>query len=142
MTVATILKEKGDAVVTAGEDSSLADISQLLSGHRIGAVVIVDGEARPIGIVSERDIVAALARDGGAALDKLAGEVMARSIVSCKLDDSIYELMNLMTRHRIRHLPIVIEDKLGGIVSIGDVVKSRIAEIELEAAEMKRYIAG
>ncbi len=142
MTVATILNDKGDSVVTAGADASLTELAELLSGHRIGAVVIVDAERRPEGIVSERDIVAAVARDGAEALQKPASEVMSRSIVTCKPEDSIYELMNLMTKHRIRHLPVVAEGQLGGIISIGDVVKSRIAEIELEAAEMKRYIAG
>lgn len=142
MTVATILNEKGDSVVTAAADATLAVLARLLSEHRIGAVVIVDDLQRPLGIVSERDIVAAVAGGGAAALDKPASDVMSRNIIACNPDDSIFELMNLMTRHRIRHLPIVVDGKLGGIVSIGDVVKSRIAEIELEAAEMKRYIAG
>lgn len=142
MTVATILNDKGDSVVTAAAETSLTELASLLSGHRIGAVVIVDAEKRPEGIVSERDIVAAVARDGPEALQKPASEVMSRSIVTCKPEDSIFELMNLMTRHRIRHLPVLVDGQLGGIISIGDVVKSRIAEIELEADEMKRYIAG
>ena len=142
MSVATLLNEKGASVVTARQDASLADIASLLSENRIGAVVIVDGQRRPEGIVSERDIVHAVATGGPDALARTAGDVMVRKLITCTPEDTVYELMNLMTRHRIRHLPIVVEGKLSGIISIGDVVKSRIAEIELEANEMKRYIAG
>ncbi|MGE0211868.1 MAG: CBS domain-containing protein [Parvibaculaceae bacterium] len=142
MTVATLLNEKGASVVTAREDTSLAEIANLLSENRIGAVVIADGQRRPVGIVSERDIVHVIAKEGPGALGKKAGDVMIRKLITCGPEDTIYEIMNLMTRHRIRHLPIVVDGKLGGIISIGDVVKSRIAEVELEATEMKRYIAG
>lgn len=142
MTVATLLKEKGTSVVTARPDATVAEIANLLKEHRIGAVVIVDGQRRPEGIVSERDIVRAVAEEGAAGLARRAGEVMVRKLITCTPEDTTYEIMNLMTQHRIRHLPIVVEGKLGGIISIGDVVKSRIAEIELEASEMKRYIAG
>lgn len=142
MTVATLLNEKGASVVTARADATLADIASLLSENRIGAVVIVDGDRRPQGIVSERDIVRVVATEGATALSRKAEGVMVRKLVTCTPDDTVYEIMNLMTRHRIRHLPILVDGRLGGIISIGDVVKSRIAEIELEATEMKRYIAG
>lgn len=142
MTVATLLNEKGASVVTARADATLADIASLLSENRIGAVVIVDGDRRPQGIVSERDIVRVVATEGASALSRKAEGVMVRKLVTCTPDDTVYEIMNLMTRHRIRHLPILVDGRLGGIISIGDVVKSRIAEIELEATEMKRYIAG
>lgn len=142
MTVATLLNEKGASVVTARADATLADIASLLSENRIGAVVIVDGDRRPQGVVSERDIVRVVATEGASALSRKAEGVMVRKLVTCTPDDTVYEIMNLMTRHRIRHLPILVDGRLGGIISIGDVVKSRIAEIELEATEMKRYIAG
>jgi len=142
MTVATLLNEKGSSVVTAKAEVSLADIANLLSENRIGAVVIVDDQRHPEGIVSERDIVRAVAEEGASALVRKAGDIMIRKLVTCTPEDTTYEIMNLMTRHRIRHLPIVVDGRLSGIISIGDVVKSRIAEIELEANEMKRYIAG
>jgi CBS domain-containing protein len=142
MTVATILKEKGSNVVTAKAGASLAELARILSEHRIGALVVTGEADELVGIVSERDIVRAVAREGPDVLGRPAGDVMTRQLIVCGPDDSIYELMNLMTNNRIRHLPVVEDGKLKGIISIGDVVKSRIAEVEFEASEMKRYIAG
>lgn len=141
MSVATILKEKGHAVVTAPPGTTLAEITRMLVENRIGAVVITSGDGIQ-GIVSERDIVTAVARRGPEALAAPAAEVMTTKVFTCRPDDSLYDLMNVMTQNRIRHLPVVVEGRLDGIVSIGDVVKARIAEIEFEASEMKRYIAG
>ena len=142
MTVASILKEKGGEVVTASEDATLAHIAGLLDQRRIGAVVITGPRGTIEGIVSERDIVSAVARSGPEVLSRQASEVMTRYVHTCDPADSIYEIMNVMTEHRIRHLPVVVEGKLEGIISIGDVVKQRIAEVEFEADEMKRYIGG
>ena len=142
MTVASILKEKGGEVVTAPEHTTLADIAGLLDQRRIGAVVITGPRGTIKGIVSERDIVSAVARSGPEVLSRPASEVMTRYVHTCDPADSIYEIMNVMTEHRIRHLPVVVEGKLEGIISIGDVVKQRIAEVEFEADEMKRYIGG
>ena len=142
MTVASILKEKGAGVVTAPAGMTLAEIARLLNERRIGTVVITGPDETIEGIVSERDIVSAIARGGPQVLNRPAGEVMTRDVHTCAPGDSIYELMNVMTDHRIRHLPVVENGQLRGIVSIGDVVKQRIAEVEFEADEMKRYIGG
>lgn len=142
MNVASILKQKGGEVVTAPATATTAEIAALLHRHRIGAVLVVDPKGAIEGIVSERDIVSAIARGGPQVLNRPAGEVMTRDVHTCAPGDSIYELMNVMTDHRIRHLPVVENGQLRGIVSIGDVVKQRIAEVEFEADEMKRYIGG
>ena len=142
MTVATILKEKGSDVVTAPAGMTVGEIAGLLNQHRIGAVVITGPGDSIEGIVSERDIVSAVARTGPGALSRPTGEIMTRDLHFCQPSDSIYEIMNVMTEHRIRHLPVVVDGRLEGIVSIGDVVKQRIAEVEFEASEMKRYIGG
>ncbi len=142
MTVATILKAKGTNVLTASASTSLAEVARLLNEHRIGAVVITGRGGEVDGILSERDIVSAIALSGPEILSSRASEVMTRNVLTCQPSDSIYEIMNTMTEHRVRHLPVVVEGRLEGIISIGDVVKQRIAEIEFEASEMKKYIAG
>lgn len=142
MTVASILKEKGSEVVTAPADTTIGEVANLLHRNKIGAVVITGPGGAIEGIISERDIVSAVARSGPGVLDRPSGEVMTRDVHGCDPADSIYEIMNVMTEHRIRHLPVVVDGKLQGIVSIGDVVKQRIAEVEFEANEMKRYIGG
>jgi CBS domain-containing protein len=142
MSVAHIIAHKGSGVVTATPDDSVAQVSAILSENRVGAVVVTGGSGRAIaGIVSERDIVRALATRGRAALDLPVSEIMTRDVVTCAPADSILSLMNVMTERRIRHVPVVIDGRLAGIVSIGDVVKQRIEDAEREAAEMKRYIA-
>lgn len=142
MSVAHILTHKGSGVVTANPGDNVAKVSAILSENRVGAVVVTGGEGRPIaGIVSERDIVRALAAKGQTALAMPVSEIMTRDVVTCAPADSILALMNVMTARRIRHVPVVIDGKLAGIVSIGDVVKQRIDDAEREAAEMKRYIA-
>ena len=142
MIVADILKAKGIEVATAPAETTLADIAGMLHQRRIGAVVITGSGGAVEGIVSERDIVSAVARSGPEVLNAPVGGVMTRAVHTCDPADSIYEIMNVMTDQRIRHLPVVVDGKLKGIVSIGDVVKQRIAEIEFEASEMKRYIGG
>ena len=142
MTVATILKNKGADVVSAPAGSSLAAIARLLAEHRIGAVPVVDAQGRLKGIVSERDVVRVVARTGPGGLETPVDEVMSRKVMVCTPDDTIYSIMGMMTDNRIRHLPVVVDDKLVGLISIGDVVKQRIAEVEFEAAAMKRYITG
>jgi CBS domain-containing protein len=142
MSVANILKEKGTEVATAPVETTLAEIARTLHQRRIGAVVITGPGGAIEGIVSERDIVSGVAKAGPQVLGRPAGEVMTRDVRTCDPGDSIYEIMNVMTEHRIRHLPVVVDGKLRGIVSIGDVVKQRIAEVEFEANEMKRYIGG
>ena len=141
MNVETILNQKGRGVVTAKAGDSLADVCTVLEERGIGALVVVDKSGKIAGIVTERDIVRALARDGAAALSKPADHYMTREVVTCVDQDTIADLMNAMTQHRFRHLPVVRDEKLSGIISIGDVVKWRIAEVEFEAQAMREYIA-
>lgn len=142
MTVAIILKNKGSGVVSARPGTSVGDIARLLAEHRIGAVPVVNAKGGLEGIVSERDVVRAIARSGQAVLEQAVEDVMTRKVLVCKPTDNVYDIMALMTENRIRHLPVVVSGKLEGVISIGDVVKFRIAEVEFEAEEMKRYIAG
>lgn len=142
MTVASILKVKGNTVLTTPAGTSVAEVARLLKEHRIGAVVITGNGGEVEGILSERDIVSAIASKGPEVLSAPAEEVMTRNVLICQPSDSIYEIMNVMTENRVRHLPVVVDGRLEGIISIGDVVKQRIAEIEFEASEMKKYIAG
>ncbi len=142
MPVSHILGAKGRSVITAHAHATVHDVSKTLATNRIGAVVIVDEAGALAGIVSERDIVRVLAGEGGAALSKPVSEIMSRNVRTCKTGDSERELMSLMTTHRIRHLPVMDNGKLTGMISIGDVVKTRIESIEREAEEMKSYIAS
>ncbi|MGE0006671.1 MAG: CBS domain-containing protein [Parvibaculaceae bacterium] len=142
MTVAQILNAKGRAVITAQAGDTVLTVAQTLAAKKIGAVVIIDAHGRIGGIVSERDIVRALATGGGKALDKPVEEFMTSPVRTCTSSDTEAELMSLMTEHRVRHLPVVESGKLGGMISIGDVVKNRIEAIEREAEDMKTYIAS
>ena len=142
MHVAAILNEKGRAVETVTASMSLAHVAERLTAHRIGAVVVCGPEGEVAGIVSERDIVRMLARHGGSALARTAGDAMTRDVVTASEADTIDELMVRMTKGRFRHLPVVEAGRLVGIVSIGDVVKHRVAEVELEASAMRDYIAA
>ena len=140
MNVAAILKHKGRAVTTAGPDTVLMEIANKLAAKRIGAVVVVGQGGEVCGIVSERDIIRALATDGAAALAQPAANTMTRQVVICQETDTLDELMAMMTARRFRHLPVVTEGALVGIVSIGDVVKHHVAEVEMEATAMREYI--
>ncbi|HXV22790.1 MAG TPA: CBS domain-containing protein [Alphaproteobacteria bacterium] len=132
MTVEAILKRKGTRVSTIGKDSTIAAAAQRLNLDHIGALVVTEG-VRVVGIISERDIIAGLARHGPLALEKRVEELMTWPIVTCSRSQHIKEVMATMTRQRIRHLPVVEEDALLGIISIGDVVKHRLEELEMEA---------
>jgi CBS domain-containing protein len=140
MTVGRIINDKGRDVFTVSGGISLAEVVATLADKRIGAVVVVEGAAIS-GILSERDIVRAVARDGAAALTKPAAEFMTVRVVTCRPEDTINEVMQKMTSGRFRHLPVVEDGKLAGIVSIGDVVKRRIEDAEKEAAQIREYIA-
>lgn len=142
MTVETILRLKGTDVVTASPDTTLADAARLLSRHRIGAVVVSRDGQGVDGILSERDIVRALAEHGSAVLGAPVERVMTREVVTCAPGDRVESLMAVMTGKRIRHLPVVADGALRGMISIGDVVKSRIEEVEYEAQSLREYIAG
>lgn len=141
MNVAAILKLKGRDVVTAPPDTPLSEIARMLGEHKIGSIVIVDKDKNVAGIVSERDIVLELARAGASVLQEPAEDFMTKSVVTCGEDDAIERLMGEMTAHRFRHMPVVERGNLVGLVSIGDVVRMRMAEAEMEAAAMRDYIA-
>jgi len=142
MDVNTILRNKGRSVAMIHSAATIERAIALLRIKGIGALVVSDDGESVDGIVSERDIVDALALYGGDLLSFQVGEVMTRPAVTCSPDDSVAELMAEMTNRRIRHLPVVSNGTLCGIVSIGDLVKSRLDEIEYEAHSMRSFIAG
>ncbi|MCX5496929.1 CBS domain-containing protein [Kaistia dalseonensis] len=141
MTVAAILARKGRDVLTVPADTIIHDAVRLLSERRIGAVVVADSSRRIEGIVSERDIVRAIARGGVETLDGPVSSIMTARVVTCADHDTINDVMARMTEGRFRHLPVVDGGRIAGIVSIGDVVKARIEQVEREADEMRAYIA-
>lgn len=142
MFVSDILAEKGGLVYTVSPGTTVSQISRQLSTRRIGSVLVVDRLDRLAGIVSERDIVNAVATHGAPALELDASEVMTSDVVTCDPDDSIDQVMAIMTQGRFRHLPVVRHGELLGLVSIGDVVKARIAETEHEAEALRAYIVA
>lgn len=139
MTIATILGGKGHDVVSITGEQSVAEAVQLLAGRRIGAVPVIAGNA-VIGIFSERDVIYGLEREGQAALDWRVSELMTAPAITVGPEESILGALALMTRRRIRHLPVVDGGKCIGLVSIGDLVKHRIERIESEAEAMRSYI--
>ena len=141
MTVRAILTLKGRDCITVAPDAALADAVALLSTHRIGALVITGPERRVVGILSERDIVHQMAVNGSGVLMQPVSSAMTREVVTCADDETIPDLMQHMTTHRVRHVPVVEHGQLAGIVSIGDVVKHRLAELEREHDALRQYIA-
>lgn len=142
MDVATILKRKGSAVVTVASTTPIDAVVKILREKKIGVVVVSDDGRRVQGILSERDVVRCLADDGAAVLARPASDLMTREVRTCKPKDQIANLMEQMSTHRIRHLPVVENGALGGMISIGDVVKYRLEEIEFEAEALKQYVAN
>lgn len=141
MSVSHILKQKGRNVLTVAPTTSVKEVADILAKNRIGAVVVEKG-GTIAGIVSERDIVRGISDHGADIFKKSASDVMTAKVRTCAPGDTEAELMGLMTQHRVRHLPVVENGKLAGMISIGDVVKFRIEAIEREAEEMKSYIAS
>ena len=142
MNVAAILKLKGRGVVTARPDTSLLEIAQTLSQNDIGCIVIVGDDGKIAGIVSERDIVRVISQAGAKGLKEPVESCMTEKVVTAREADTIDRLMAEMTTHRFRHMPVVERGRLIGLVSIGDVVKLRIREVDMEAADMRNYIRG
>jgi CBS domain-containing protein len=140
MQVRDVLGGKGQDVATVGPEANLAAVVKALAERGVGALVVSDDGRRIAGIVSERDIVRALAREGAGLLDRPVSEIMTTDVHVCTPESNVDQLAALMTERRIRHLPVLVDDALAGIVSIGDVVKSRISELETETQTMHEYI--
>lgn len=142
MTVAAILKRKGHDVAAISPKARVPDIVKTLAEWRIGAVLVKDTADQLLGIVSERDIVRALARDGASVLDMTAAQLMTSVLFTVRPCATVPQAMTMMTENRIRHLPVLEEGELIGMISIGDVVKARLEQQEQEVDSLKAYVAG
>ena len=142
MLVSQILKAKGDLVFTISPDETVAAAANLLNARRVGALVVLGRDDSVVGIFSERDVVRILAQHGGAALEQPVSACMSREVVFADPGETVDRLLGRMTDRRIRHLPVCKAGRLMGLVSIGDLVKVKIAEVEEEAQHLKEYIAG
>ena len=142
MLVSQILKTKGDMVFTVGPEATLQAAAALLGSRGVGAMVVTGHGGRVEGIVSERDVARVIGEHGAAGLDRAVSTVMTREVVFAEPGHSVDDLLALMTDRRIRHLPVCRDERLVGIVSIGDLVKVKIAEAEAEAADLKAYISA
>lgn len=140
MTVAAILNSKGREVFTEKTDKTLGEIAAVLGGRRIGAIVLCDEPGVICGIISERDIVGAIALNGPDVLNQPVKDYMTADVITCSEHDTINAVMEQMTTRRFRHMPVQSDGKMVGLVSIGDVVKYRIAEVEREAEQLRSYI--
>ena len=141
MLVSQILRSKGDTVFTVGPNDTAQAVADLLNTRRVGALVVLDAE-RVVGIVSERDIVRLVAEGGAEALGKPVSTCMTKDVLYAEPGETVDSLLTRMTDRRIRHLPVCKSERLVGIVSIGDLVKSKISEVEAEADGLKAYIAA
>lgn len=141
MTVKAILQQKGHDVFTLGPNDKLSEAVRMLAEHRVGALVITNGDGKIVGILSERDIVRIIAKQGPEALEEAVRTGMTAKVKICNEHHTVHEVMEIMTRGRFRHLPVERDGKLDGIISIGDVVKRRIEDVEREAEEIRTYIA-
>jgi CBS domain-containing protein len=142
MNVEAILRSKGRQVATISPDATIAAAVQELTSRGIGALVVSGDGVEVEGIVSERDIVRGLTDHGADLLRRSVGELMTRRVYSCSPDDSVADLMAQMTERRVRHIPVLRDGALYGIISIGDVVKNRLDEVEFEANSLRSFIAG
>lgn len=141
MYVETILRKKGQDVVSVRPDDTVGRVARVLNENNIGAALVCDTTGRIVGIISERDIVRGMARHQPGVTRKLARELMTSPVITCEPETSVDQLMEMMTNRRIRHLPVMKDGKLLGVVSIGDVVKQRITEFQRETDALRRYIA-
>lgn len=142
MHIADVLASKGSSsVTTIAAGASVQQLVDLLAEHGIGAAVVSDDGEHVLGIVSERDVVRMLS-GGQSSLDASVGDVMTTEVSVCEPEDSIEDLMRMMTDQRIRHVPVVRDDRLAGMVSIGDVVKARMSELEFERDQLNTYVSG
>ena len=142
MYVSTMLKRKGNQTITIAPDAAVSSVINLLGSHKIGAVMVTDGRGKIRGIISERDIVRGLFEHGQKVMTLTASDLMSRDVVSCRTADTISELMAVMTERNIRHLPVVEAGRLVGMVSMRDVVKERLIEVESDITGLRDYVAG
>jgi CBS domain-containing protein len=141
MNISQILKAKGRAVATARPNATLSEIISKLAQKKIGAIVIVGDAGEVVGIVSERDVIRQLGDRGEASLKEPVSQAMTTSVISCQETSTLEEMMELMTQGRFRHVPVIEDGALVGIVSIGDIVKHHVAEVEMEVTAMRDYFA-
>ena len=142
MKLADVIRDKSPEVYRIGSNSSIADAAVILTEKRIGALLVEDEDGKIVGILSERDIVRGMGPHGADLHDVEVAELMTQNVIRCSADDSINEAMAMMTDRRIRHLPVFDGDELVGFISIGDLVKCRISEVQAEAEAMRAYIAS
>jgi CBS domain-containing protein len=142
MLIAQILAGKGSDVISTRPGATIAEVARLLKEKRIGAVVVLDADGRLAGIISERDLARGLAQHGAGLLDLQVAALMTKAVVTCAPEDDLRTLMQRMTDGRFRHLPVVKDGRLSGIISIGDVVKHRLQELETETHMLQEYIHG
>ena len=141
MRINDVINTKGSSVITARSDQTVADLVHLLNHHRIGAVVITDDDQTVAGIAGERDVVQALGNHGAAALDQRIGDIMGEPH-TCQPDDDVADVAGAMTEYRSRHMPVLADGRYVAIVSIGDIVKSRIDELQAERQHLVNYLHG
>lgn len=140
MRIADVLRGKGSAVTTVSPSAPVTEVLRHIDEGNLGALPVVDGGAL-VGIVSERDVVRQLHRQGGALLDARVADVMTADVVTCSPEDGVGDLARIMTDRRVRHLPVLVDGRLAGIVSIGDLVKARMDMLEREREQLESYIA-
>lgn len=142
MYVDSLLKNKGGDTFNVSPETSVGDSARLLAQHRIGAVLVMGAGGKIAGILSERDVVRGLAQHGAEVLGKPVSLLMTADVITCRPSDTVNDIMKTMSTRRIRHLPVTEQGKLVGIISIGDVVKRRLEELEKEADSLREYVAG
>ena len=140
--VRSVLKHKGSSIVTIAPDQNIRSFAYVLYVNRIGATPVVDADNRVVGMISERDVIRGIVEHGQAVLALPVESLMTRLVNTCTLDDTIGDVMEMITRHRTRHVPVVTEGKLEGIISIGDVVNQMLEEARFEVSSLQSYITS
>ena len=139
--ISDVLRRKGSTVCTVGPDLRVSELLSVLAQHNIGAAVVMTGDD-VVGIVSERDVVRGVHQHGALLLDAAISEIMSSDVVTCLPDDAVDSVTRTMTERRFRHMPVLVDGRLGGIVSIGDLVKTRIGDLEEERQHLHSYLAA
>ena len=140
--ICSILKRKGHSIVTAAPDQSIASFAYLLYSNRIGATPVVDADNKVVGMISERDVIRGIVEHGQSVLGLPVETLMTRLVNTCTLDDTVGDVMEMITQHRTRHVPVVKDGKLEGIISIGDVVNQLLEEARFEVSSLQSYITS